>query len=247
MTGLIRLEFFKLRTTPAFYVTAAAVLFLSVVSAATNVLLKPQAGAPGVGSAMNAQHVLSQAAAVGSMAMFVLGVLVIAGEYRQRTILGTFLGEPRRLRVVVAKLFTVATVGAVVGALTYGAIVAVTIPLYAGKGVHHLPINLASMGLGTVLSTAAYRLLGVAVGALARNTVAAIISGLIWIQLIEVAVLENATPSLAKWLPVGAAQGLTSLDKSHFLPPAGAAAVLVGWATVLVVVAARLSTRRELR
>jgi ABC-type transport system involved in multi-copper enzyme maturation permease subunit len=247
MTGLIRLEFFKLRTTPAFYVTAAAVLFLSVVSAATNVLLKPQAGAPGVGSAMNAQHVLSQAAAVGSMAMFVLGVLVIAGEYRQRTILGTFLGEPRRLRVVVAKLFTVATVGAVVGALTYGVIVAVTIPLYAGKGVHHLPINLTSMGLGTVLSTAAYGLLGVAVGALARNTVAAIISGLIWIQLIEVAILENATPSLAKWLPVGAAQGLTSLDKSHFLPPAGAAAVLVGWATVLVVVAARLSTRRELR
>jgi hypothetical protein len=69
----------------------------------------------------------------------------------------------------------------------------------------------------------------------------------VWLQVFEVAILENAVPSLAKWLPAGASQGLTSVQTSDFLPPAGAAAVLVGWATILVLVAARLSTRRELR
>jgi ABC-2 type transport system permease protein len=247
MTTLIRLEFLKLRTTPAFYVTAAAAFVLSLVSASTKVLIKPHGGDPPVGSASNVQHVLSQPAAVTSMAMFILGVLVVAGEYRQRTIMSTFLAEPRRLRVITAKLVVAGAVGAVLAAITYAATVGAAISLYADKGIHHLPVDITSIGVGTLLSAATYGLLGVAVGALTRNTVAAIIAGLIWIQIFEVAILENAVPSLAKWLPVGAAQGLTSLDTSRFLPPAGAAAVLVAWAAVLVLAAARLSTRRELR
>ncbi len=247
MTKLMRLEFLKLRTTPAIYVTAAATLVLSMISASTGVLIKPRSGAPPLGSPSNVQHVLSQPSAVTSMAMFILGVLVVAGEYRQRTILGTFLGEPRRLRVITAKLLAVGAIGAVMAAITYAVTSAAAISLYAGKGIHHLPVDITRIGVGTVLSAATYGLLGVAVGALTRNTVAAIIGGLIWFQVFEVAILENAVPSLAKWLPVGASQGLTSLDTARFLPPAGAAAVLVGWAAVLALVAARLSTRRELR
>jgi ABC-type transport system involved in multi-copper enzyme maturation permease subunit len=247
MTNLTRLEFLKLRTTPAFYVTAAAALVLSIISASTSVLIKPHGGAPPLGSASNVQHVLSQPSAVTSMAMFILGILVVAGEYRQRTILGTFLAEPRRLRVITAKLLAVGVTGVVIAAITYAVTSAVAISLYADKGVHHVPVDIAHIGVGTVLSAATYGLLGVAVGALTRNTVAAIIGGLIWFQVFEVAILENAVPSLAKWFPVGASQGLTSLDTSRFLPPAGAAAVLVGWAAVLVLAAARLSIRRELR
>lgn len=247
MTTLIRLELLKLRTTPALYVTAAVALLLSAISAASNVLIKPRRGDPAVGSAENVHHVLGQASAVTSMAMFVLGVLIVAGEYRQRTIAATFLAEPRRLKVITAKLLTAAGIGAVLAAVAYAATALTAIPLYAAKDIHTLPVDITSIGLGTVLSGAAYGLLGAALGALTRNTVAAILSGLVWIQLFEVAILENAVPSLAKWLPTGAAQGLTSLQTSKFLPPAGAAAVLVGWAAVLVLVAARLSTRREVR
>jgi ABC-type transport system involved in multi-copper enzyme maturation permease subunit len=181
------------------------------------------------------------------MAMFILGVLIVAGEYRQRTILQTFLAEPRRGRVVVAKLITTGVLGAAIAAVTYAVTVAAVVPLYAGKGVHHLPVDVVSLGLGTVLSGACYGLLGVAVGALTRNTVAAIIAGLIWIQLVEVGILENAVPSFAKWLPAGAAQGLTAIDAaSNVLPRAVAAITLVTWAAVLVAAATRLSIRREL-
>jgi ABC-2 type transport system permease protein len=247
MTALIRLEILKLRTTPAFYVTVVAAFALSLVSAVTNLLLPVKAGDPPVGSRAHVAHVLNQPGAVTSMAMFILGVLVVAGEYRQRTNLQTFLAEPQRGRVVLAKLITTGVLGALVAAVTYAVTVAAVVPVYAGKGVHHLPVDITSLGLGTVLSGACYGLLGVAVGALARNTVAAIIGGLIWIQLVEVGILENAVPSMAKWLPAGAAQGLTAVERSsHTLPQALAAIVLVGWAAVLVAAATRLSIRREL-
>jgi ABC-type transport system involved in multi-copper enzyme maturation permease subunit len=247
MTKSIRLEMLKLRTTPAFYVTVVAIFALSLAAAMTGVLLPVKAGDPPVGSRANVAHVLTQPGAVTSMAMFILGVLVVAGEYRQRTILQTFLAEPRRGRVVFAKLITTGALGALAAAVVYAATVAAVVPLYAGKGVHHLPVDVTSLGLGTVLSGACYGLLGVAIGALTRNTVGAIVAGLIWIQLVEVGILENAVPSIAKWLPVGAAQGLTAVERSsHTLPTALAAIVLVGWAIVLVSAATRLTIRREL-
>jgi ABC-2 type transport system permease protein len=247
MITLIRLEFLKLRTTPALYLTVGATLALTLVSALSSILIKPSDGAPAIGSVSQTHHVFQQAAAVTSMAMFILGVLVMAGEYRQRTILQTFLAQPRRLLVVGAKLVTTAVVGAALAGIAYVATMATAIPLYAGKGVHHLPIGLTGLGLGTVLSGACFGLLGVAVGALARNTVAAVVIGLVWLQVFEVAVLENAVPSLAKWLPAGASQGLTARGASDFLSQPVAALTLVGWALVLVAVAAGVSTRRELR
>ncbi len=103
------------------------------------------------------------------MAMFILGVLVVAGEYRHRTMLTTFLAEPRRLRVIVAKLVTVGGIGAALAAATYGVTFAVAEILYARNGVSHLGVDATRLGWGTVLSGAAYGLLGVAVGALTRN------------------------------------------------------------------------------
>lgn len=248
MITLIRLELLKLRTSPAFAITVAAALALSLISAVTNVLLPIKHGDPAIGSRAHVAHVLNQPGAVVSMAMFILGVIIVAGEYRQRTILQTFLAEPRRGRVVAAKLATTGLLGAALAAVAYAITVAAVVPVYAHKGVHTLPVDMTSLGLGTVLSGACYGLLGVAIGALTRNTVGAIITGLIWLQVVEVGILENAIPSMAKWLPAGAAQGLTAVARSaSVLPPAEAAIVLVGWASVLVAAATRLSIRRELR
>jgi ABC-type transport system involved in multi-copper enzyme maturation permease subunit len=248
MINLIKIEILKLRTSPAFYATAIAALVLSLGSSITNVLVKPEHGDPPIGSANNAQDVLSQAGAVGSQAIFILGILVVAGEYRHRTIMGAFLAQPRRLRVIVAKMALMGVVGAALGAVIYTITTTAAVSLYASKGVHHLPVSLVDLGLGTVMSGACYGLLGVAVGALARNTVAAVIGGIVWIQVFEVAVLENVAPSFAKWLPVGAARGLTSVGSSlHVLSRPAAAAVLVVWAACLVLLAGAISTRRELR
>ena len=54
------------------------------------------------------------------------------------------LGEPRRGRVLVAKLVTAGGLGLLYGALTFGLTIAVAVPLYAAKGVHDYPVSIAA-------------------------------------------------------------------------------------------------------
>jgi len=247
MITLLRIELLKLRTTPAVYVALALAFFLTLTSVLTTILLAGRPGTSAVGSVDNVSHVLA-IGVVTSFSMLILGVMLTAGEDRHRTSLSTYLAEPRRGRVLVVKLVTAALVGGVGGAAVFGLDLAIALPVYASRGVHNLPVNVSSLWVGTALLTACFGLLGVALGALTRNTVAAIIGALVWAAVIELAVLKPLFPSLAKWLPTGAAVSLTTAtDHSALLPPALAAAVLVGWASLVALVAARVTLGRELR
>ena len=248
LVRLVRIELLKLTTTPALAVATVVTVLLSVAAVVTTILLAGQGGTPAVGTVANASKAL-QVSAVTSGVMLVMGILVIAGEYRHRTIMSTFLGEPRRGLVLVAKLVAVFLLGAWLGAVTFGIALAVAIPTYAAKGIHSLPVDLGSMWLGCIVATASFGVLGVALGALTRNTVAAIIGGLVWVQGIEVGILQSALPGLAKWLPAGAGVAVTATPgtETALLSPVVAAAVLLGWAAVVSLVATRLVSRQELR
>jgi ABC-2 type transport system permease protein len=248
MRRLISIEILKLRTTPALYVSTAIVAVLTVASVISNILLAGRSGAPPLGSVDNVAKVLS-VAAVSTIVAMTMGIIVLAGEYRTRTILGTYLAEPRRGRVLVAKLVTITGFSALLGALTFGLALAVAKVLYSAKGVHHLPVDVPRLWIGAILGTACYGLLGVALGALTRNTVGAIIGGIVWVFVIEVGILQPAFPSVAKWLPTGAAVAITSggSDASKFLPPVAAALVLLGWTVVLSGIAARFTLSRAVR
>ena len=248
MTRLVRVELLKLRTTPAAYVALGVSALLAVAGAVANIFLAGQSDMAPLGSTENVGKVLA-VGAVTSISMLILGIMIMAGEDRHRTILGTYLGEPRRGRVLLAKLVTAAVVGTVGGALTFGLALATAVPLYAAKGVHHLPVDVGALWLGTTLISACYGMLGVALGALTRNTVASIVGGFVWVMVVEVAILQPLVPSLAKWLPTGAGVALTSVgpDAEALLNPAAAALVLVAWAALISLIAARVTLRRELR
>jgi ABC-2 type transport system permease protein len=250
MITLIRVELLKLRTTPALAVAAAAALALSLVSSLSGVLLAGHSGHPRLGSTANVTNVFTQPAAVTAMGMFILGILLVGNEFRQRTIIGTYLAEPRRGHVLVAKMITILVIGAALSAGVFAVTYAVVVPLYASKGVHHLDgsIAMGTVAYGTVIGGALFGLIGVSVGALTRNSIAGIIGGLIWIQLIEVAILENAVPGLAKWLPTGAAQALTFTQAgANLLSPANAAFILIAWGVAIAFAATAISSRREVR
>ena len=248
MTALIRIELLKLRTTPAVWVAFGFTACITVASVFSSILLAGQQGAPAVGTVGNLSKVFATGV-VSSNVMLVLGIMITAGEDRHRTMLATFLAEPRRARVLLAKLSTAAGVGLAYGALTFALTLAVAVPVYATQGVHQFPVSITALWLGTTLLTACFGSLGVALGALTRNTVGAVIGALAWVFLVEIAVLQPLLPSLAKWLPTGAAVALTTpaqLADTH-LPPGVAAFVLVGWAVAIALVASRLTLRRELR
>jgi ABC-2 type transport system permease protein len=246
MKNLVKIELLKLRTTPALYICAAVVAGLTAVSVVANIMLAGKNGAAPLGSVENVNKVFS-VAALSTMIALAVGIVMVAGEYRHRTVVSTYLGEPRRGRVAIAKLMTAGGLGAVTGAGAFGLALAIAMPMLSAKGVHHLPVDVGRMWLGATVASCCFGMLGVALGSITRHTVGAIVGALIWVQVIEVAVLQPSAPSLAKWLPTGAGVALTSSGKdvAHLLSPAPAALVLVAWAAALTFVAARVSLNRE--
>ena len=78
-------------------------------------------------------------------------------------------------------------------------------------------------------------MIGVALGALTRNTIGAIVAAIAWALFVEQVILNAVVPGIEKWLPTGAAIGLTNAPGSgHFLSPAVAGAVLTGYAVILL-------------
>ena len=137
--------------------------------------------------------------------------------------------------------------GALVGAVTFGLAWVEAVVIYGARGVHTLPVDLVQLWVGTTVATALFGLLGVALGALTRNTVAAILGGIGWTMIIEIGILASLAPEVTKWLPAGAAVALTTVGSagSAMLSPWVASAVLAGWAIALSGIAARFTLSRE--
>jgi ABC-2 type transport system permease protein len=122
MTGLVKAEVAKLRTVWSTYVLFGIVVVLDLLFGFG--LASAQGGRHG-GTAGLAPHGSSQwfANVFGvldnsRLLALVLGVLIITGEYRHKTVTPTFLAEPRRGRVVTAKLGVAFGGGVALGVLT---------------------------------------------------------------------------------------------------------------------------------
>jgi ABC-2 type transport system permease protein len=163
----------------------------------------------------------------------------------------TFLGQPRRLRVVSAKLAAAALTGAAVGLLAEALSAATSAAVLSA---HHLPLHWAQPGVpGAVITVpllaALYGMLGVGLGLLLRNTAAALGLALLWAFVVEgiLPVLIHA-PGVVRWLPEAAANAVLhgAPATATTLPAAAALAVLAGYAVVLATGGALVTTRREI-
>ncbi|MER0443656.1 ABC transporter permease [Streptomyces sp. Edi4] len=162
---------------------------------------------------------------LAQLAVGVLGVLVVSGEYATGMIRASLSAVPRRLPVLWAK------------ALVYGVVawalmtIASLVAFLAGQAVlsgHHLGTSLGSPGvlravLGAGLYLTVVGLLGVAFGALIRNTAGGIAT--VFGVLLVLPVLAEALPSswfqsIDPYLPSTAGQGLIHLHQEpHTLAP----------------------------
>lgn len=190
------------------------------------------------------------------------GTTAVAGEYRHRTVTTTALFAPRRWTWLVAKLAAYTAAG-----LAYG-LLAVTVAggsifgAAALKGVTlGLPAGAVAALLGRIaLTMAVYTLLGVAVGALLRNQVTALLVVGAYFYMIETALmLVPGVNGLYPFLPGGATAALTSFtylseavatqtgsSATALLPAAAGGAVLVGYALVAAAIAVAAPLRRDI-
>lgn len=241
--GLLRAEVAKLTSTrtAGWLVLSAAALSALAVSGVV-------AGGGVAQEALGTENGLRTVLAHGGLAAIlplILGILVSAGEYRHGTVVDTFLTEPRRSRVLGAKLAVGAGVGILVGVLDAAVAAASAAAWYAGKDV---PLDLGSEPavrsmVGVVVWTMLYGAIGVAVGEMIRTPPAAIVAVVVWLFIAETAV-AGLLVDVGKWLPATAASALGNAALDGALSQVGGGVVLLGW-TVLAAAGAFAATARR--
>jgi ABC-2 type transport system permease protein len=190
---------------------------------------------------------------VGLAAVFTLmfGILAVAGEYRHGTITDTFLSFPGRRAVIAAKLAVYGLIGGLAGVVSSLVAVAATAGWWAAKGGS---FQLSSAGTwrtlgGGVAVSIAFALIGVGVGALIRNLVAAVAAALAWIALVEGIAGQLLGTGLARWLPFYASESLDratlTASAARLLPQWGGGLVLLGYAAAFAVAAVLTTLNRD--
>ena len=165
MKNLIHAELLKLRTTRVFwgYMVAALAfvpvsIALSITSATDAAPLTSSEGLRGVFSA----------ASVGGLLLLLIGITMMAGEFRHNTATPTFLITPDRGHVIAAKLTAGGIVGLLVAAVASLLTLAVALPWLAARDVDVslLSANVGVPVLGAFIATGLAAVVGVGLGAL---------------------------------------------------------------------------------
>jgi hypothetical protein len=146
---------------------------------------------------------------VGALFASLLGAMSITGEFRHGTIRPTLLATPRRDRVIVAKVAASALAGVVVGLLAEALTAGAEAVGLAARGIH---IDLgggdyAQLLAGGALAAGLFAAVGVGVGAVVRNQVAAVVGLCVWLLFIE-PILLGDVPAVAKFAPGASAGGI---------------------------------------
>jgi ABC-2 type transport system permease protein len=187
------------------------------------------------------------------LAIGVLGVLVISGEYSTGMIRSSFMAVPRRLPVLWAKI-------AVFAGVTFAISLPATLIGFFGASAvmqaHHVAPTLGSPHalravIGVTLFLTVLAVFTISLGALLRNTAGGIatFAGIIFVLPGLVGVLSTSLKnSISPYLPSNAAAALftaTPNPDDHFLHPWVGFAVFCGYTVILLAAAALLLVRRD--
>lgn len=261
MSRLLRSEWRKLATTKLAWVLVGVAIIYSTTQAVTLVALAsgllPEVPT-GEGMLVDTEYITTVLGQTGTASVFalLLGVVAMTGEFRHMTITSTFLATPRRSRVLGAKVAITAVLGVLVAFLTFLAVLTATV--VALLPFDHAPISATSavaVLVGAMIGLALYAVLGVSIGSLITNQVAAIVVTLVWVLLVE-SLVSLAFPSVGRWLPGGALNAAMDIglqeDLTGFvtaanpLPPWAGMLVLLGYAVVFGAIASRTTLRRDI-
>ena len=240
MHALISNEVLKLRTSRAPWLILAIQQVLIVAAMSGMAIAELDFKSP------TAARLLLCHAGMSSLLILVLGILAVAGEYRDGTITDTFLATPRRSRVIAAKLVAYTGLGVVSGILSAVTALIVGAVWFAAKG-YNLDVASADVWqtlLGVAIWMPLYAALGVALGALVRNLATAIALALAWIAFVE-GIAINLLGGFGRWLPMASGMALDNVPQGNLLPQVTGGLVLVAYAVLFAVLAGFVTTRSD--
>lgn len=206
--------------------------------------------------------VYSIATAVGYVFPLLIGSLVVTGEFRHKTLTPTFLATPRRGVALSGKVVAGVVMGLLYAAIAIIAAVGAGAALLAVFGIDTRLGDSATWALmgRMVIALVLWVLIGIGVGTLIRNQVAAVVGLLAFTQFVEPilrtigAVAEGIAP-ITKYLPGAASDALVGASIYSSLGAAGAGGstlewwvgglLLLGYAAVFLLLGWLFSWRRD--
>ncbi len=240
-------ELHKLATTRMTLAICAAALATVTMFALVTVVSAgpaPRDGLPGL-AGEEGQRLLLTSGSFAAVAIVVLGVLMTAGEYRHRTVVGSLLLEPRRGRLLGAKIAIGATIGLLIGAAAGAIALGVGLLGLGSRGIalDLTADELAALVAGTACFVCVTAVIGCAVGALVREQVAAVIGtlGVLWIV---DPLVSQIIPAVGRYGPGGLGKSLTGAPVDG-APGAGSAGLALGVLALVLVVAALRRQRAD--
>lgn len=255
MPRAVRAELLKFFSTRLWWGMAIAVFLSAAVFALlfgilyTSESLMAEAGGGFGGIPMGddvqiANSVYTAGLSIGYLLMLTIGVMQIGSEYRHQTITSTFLSIPRRAKAMLAKVVALLVIAAAYGVLSLvGSVVvgALTLDLRGGDAfpsteiVRTVALSLLVLGL--------WALIGLGVGILIPNQVAALLIGVGVAWIVEpilgavIRAWDFGQEYVAPYLPSSASQAITNAVQASpdevRLSWWAAALALAAWATLL--------------
>jgi ABC-2 type transport system permease protein len=181
----------------------------------------------------------------------VLGIIGITGEYRHMTVTPTFLSVPRRGMVVAVKLITYLIWGAVLGALTTFISVLLTKAIMSSRDFESVSLSSTPVQhaiWGSLLSVAIFGIIGVGLGALLRNQIAAIIVLLGFLFIIQNLLLIPALRPAYRFMPGTLAAVISGTDIGgdvYTFSRAVSILLLIGYGVVFAIIGSLLTVSRD--
>jgi ABC-2 type transport system permease protein len=274
---MIRAELLKLTSTTAAKVAVIVGVAGLVVTQVTLVTLLPAVASGAIGpgvealgvslpefdlgtaaAQLNAVNPLGSSTGAGSIGIAVLAVLllgVLGGttDYRFGGIVTTALAQPRRAAILASKVGAMALAGLATGiayALVSLATLLVALQLTGADLAVGWPELLGVLTTGAAV-VALLALLGLAVGILARNQLAGVLTmfGILLVEVIVqsmVLLVAGTLPVWAQILPLALGQAAVSSGAGSAIPPLGALALLAALVAVGTLAAGAMMRTRDI-
>jgi ABC-2 type transport system permease protein len=189
---------------------------------------------------------------LGQIAIGVLGVLAVTGEYASGTIRASLTAVPRRTRWLVAKGSVYGLASLVIGEIVSFASFLIGQAIFSGRVPN---ASLASFDVVRAVGLAGVYLaliclIGMGLGTIMRHTAGAI-STIVAVLLVIPAILE-ALPSgiqnsLERFLPdqIGGGSMAVVVPEAHYFGPLAGTALLCGYTVAILAAAAAVLRRRD--
>jgi ABC-2 type transport system permease protein len=242
MKPLIKAEARKLLTTRTAYGLLIGMLFL----AGPGIFMSGSTGVAELSRPLQDQVWFFISAGFTRLLVVVLGIRSVTDEYGYGTIVPSLLVSPNRRRLLIAKAITAGGAGLVFTLLAEALMVAVAAGLIVTRGADLTITSTTFRALtGMALVGLLWAVIGVAIGAIVRRQIPAIVGSLLWLMPggLEAMIMDRLGSEVGAYLPGNEGMALAlAVDPRGLL---WGTLVLTGYSAVLMAAGAFLMGRRD--